>query len=137
MKTETARSRKSGVRRCLRRCEKNTPRGDATGRPIDRLPYFRIKKNVADQLHGVVPVEDKRTGYSAFEIDDLLLGCFDDLGWYHKRGLIDTETIKHAFGYYICESYENDQVKRYLADDDNKGRYIDFRHLYDELCKTV
>jgi hypothetical protein len=40
MKTETARSRKSGVRRCLRRCEKNTPRGDATGRPRWRSPFL-------------------------------------------------------------------------------------------------
>jgi hypothetical protein len=62
---------------------------DGAGTVIDRLPYFRIKKSVAEQLHGVVPVEDNKTGYSAFEIDDLLLGFFDDLGWYHRRGLID------------------------------------------------
>lgn len=109
---------------------------DEAGTVIDRLPYWRIDKSVAAQLHGIVPVEETKSGYSAFEIDDLLLGFFDDLGWYHKRGLIDIDTIKQAFGYYICESYENDQVKRYLADEDNKGRYGDFRSLYEAVCLT-
>jgi hypothetical protein len=104
---------------------------DETGTVIDRLPYFRIKQSVAGQLRGVVPVEEKRTGYSAFEIDDFLLGFFDDLGWYHKQGLIDIDTIKQAFGYYICESYENDQVRRMRI---NTGRYVDFRYLYNKVC---
>jgi hypothetical protein len=108
---------------------------DEAGMVIDRLPYFRIKKSVAKQLQGIVAIEEARTGYSAFEIDDLLLGFFDDLGWYYQRGLIDLETIKQAFGYYICESFENDQVKRYLADEDNESKYADFRLLYNEVRK--
>jgi len=106
---------------------------DASGKVIDRLPYLRIKKDVAEQLRGIVPVEKERNGYSAFEVDDLLLGFFDDLGWYQKQGLIDLDTIKQAFGYYICSSYENEQLKKYLADEDNEGKYGDFRYLYNEL----
>jgi len=106
---------------------------DEAGKVIDRLPYLRIKNDVAEQLKGIVPIDKERSGYSAFEVDDLLLGFFDDLGWYHKRGLIDLGIIKQAFGYYICASYENEQIKRYLADEDNEGKYGDFRYIYDKL----
>lgn len=106
---------------------------DKAGEIIDRLPYLRIKKDVADQLRGIVPVENERSGYSAFEVDDLLLGFFDDLGWYQKQGLIDLETIKQAFGYYICISHENEQLKRYLADEDNEGKYGDLRYIYEKV----
>jgi hypothetical protein len=106
---------------------------DSAGEVIDRLPYLRIKKDVAGQLGGIVLMENERNGYSSFEVDDLLLGFFDDLGWYEKKGLIDLKTIKQAFGYYICESYENEQVKLYLADEDNEGNYGDFRYIYDKV----
>ncbi len=106
---------------------------DSAGEAMDRLPYLRIKKDVAGQLGGLVLIDKERTGYSSFEVDDLLLGFFDDLGWYEKKGLIDLETIKQAFGYYISESYENEQVQRYLADEDNKGKYGDFRYVYDKV----
>ena len=106
---------------------------DGAGKVIDRLPYLRVKKDVAEQLRGIVPVDKERSGYSAFEVDDLLLGFFDDLGWYRKQGLIDLKTIKQAFGYYICVSRENEQLKRYLADEDNEGKYGDFRYIYDKV----
>ena len=108
---------------------------DDTGKMIDRLPYWRIKQRVASQLRGIVRLDEGRIGYSAFEVDDLLLGFFDDLGWYHKRGLIDLETIKQTFGYYICEAFGNEQVRSYLADPDNMGRYIDFKDLFHEVCE--
>ena len=36
------------------------------GDKIDELPYLRIKKEIADQLIGIVPLNPEKTGYSAF-----------------------------------------------------------------------
>jgi hypothetical protein len=102
---------------------------DDKGEIIDHLPYFKIKKDVADQLGGIVFLEKERTGFSAFEIDDFLLGYFDDLGWYEKKNLIDIETINQVFHYYIIESWDNTEVKKYLGHKDNEGKYEDFEYI--------
>jgi len=99
------------------------------GKKIDELPILEIKKDIADQLKGVVDIGSTRTGYSAFEIDDLLLGYFDDLGWYEKRGLIDLETIRETFGYYISECYQSAEIQKYLQDGCNDRKYEHFRRL--------
>jgi hypothetical protein len=106
---------------------------DESHNVIDRLPYLKINKQIAGQVNGIVMFDDHRTGYSAFEVDDLLLGFFDDLGWYERKGLIDLETIKQAFGYYICESHDSKVMKKYLADEDNRGRYADFDYIYKKV----
>ena len=99
------------------------------GEKIDELPIFEIKKNIAAQLKEVVDIKSEKTGYTAFEIDDLLLGHFDDIGWYEKRGLIDVETIREMFGYCIYECYQNEEIQKYLQDHCNKGKYEHFKRL--------
>jgi hypothetical protein len=86
---------------------------DKDGKKIDELPIFEIKKIIANQLNGIVDIESGKMGYSAFEMDDLLLGHFDDIGWYQKRSLIDLETIREMFGYYIYECYQNGFFRDY------------------------
>jgi hypothetical protein len=54
------------------------------GDKIDELPYMRIKKEIAEQLTGIVLFDSERSGYSAFEVDDFFLGHFEDVGWYVK-----------------------------------------------------
>jgi hypothetical protein len=97
------------------------------------LPYLKIKTEVADQLKGIVEIDPKKTGYSAFEIDDFLLGYFDDIGWYEKQGFLDLKTITQTFGYYITECYEHEEIQKYLGHEDNKGKYRDLRHIVKKL----
>jgi hypothetical protein len=99
------------------------------GKKIDELPIFEIKKDITDQLKGVVDVGSGKIGYSAFEIDDLLLGHFDDIGWYESRDLIELETIREMFGYYIYWCYKNEEIQKYLQDDCNAGKYEHFKRL--------
>ena len=103
------------------------------GQKIDRLPYMKIKPEIVKQLSGIVAVETGRLGYSAFEIDDFLLGHFDDLGRYVKQKLIDVKTERNIFAYYVTESFENPSIIEYLRDEDNQGKYADFRYLYDRF----
>ena len=99
------------------------------GKKIDELPFFRIKEDIAGQLKGVIDVDPGKTGYSAFEIDDLLLGHLDDIGWYESRKLIDMETIREMFGYYIYECYQNAEIQKYLDQKCNKGKFEKFKRL--------
>jgi hypothetical protein len=106
------------------------------GRPLARLPYFRLKPEVLNQFAGLMLVEPPRTGYTAFEIDDLLLGQFDDLGWYVKRGLIDYPTALQNFRYYLVECVEHPSVRQYMQDIENNGMYENVQYLYSRFKKS-
>ena len=106
---------------------------DENNKEIDHLPYVKIKKQITEQLNGIVKIDPDKTGYSAFEIDDFLLGYFDDIQLYRRKGLIDFIMIEQTFGYYITEAYNNPEIKAYLEHKDNKGRYGDFKLLAQEL----
>ena len=79
------------------------------GDVIDELPYLRIKKEVAEQLTGIVPFNPEKTGYSAFEVDDFLLGHFEDVGW--SRPLPPAGTCRQFFS-YRCRSASTGQIHR-------------------------
>ena len=99
------------------------------GKKIDELPFFKIKKDVASQLKGIINIDSGKIGYSAFEMDDLLLGHFEDIGWYESRELIDLETISEMFGYHISECFENDEIQKYLKIEYQKGNFQNFKRL--------
>ena len=105
---------------------------DEKGEKSDRLPAFRIIAHVRDQLEnaGLIKLENWRKGYTAFEVDDLLLGHFDDVGRFEKKGLIDMGTAYHTFGYYFHELVENEgPVKAMLEHEDNEGNYEHLEYI--------
>jgi hypothetical protein len=102
---------------------------DKEGKQIDSLPYFKINEDIARQLHGIIENNQQKTGYSAFEMDDLLLGHFEDIAWYEGRKLIDLETIREMFGYQILACYENAEIQKYLSHKCNKGNFANFKRL--------
>ncbi len=106
---------------------------DKEGKEIDHLPYLRIKTEIADQLKGIIDIDPQKTGYSAFEVDDLLLGYFDDIGRYEKHNFLDLETIRQTFGYYITECFENKEIQKYIRHEDNKDKYQDLRYIVNKL----
>jgi len=108
----------------------------AEGREIDQLPYLRINNAVRDQLNGIVPFDVTKIGYSAFEIDDLLLGHFEDVGWYVRHKLIDINTAFQSFGYYVIATFEHPAIKQYVANQSrNEYVYEDFEWLYRKFKK--
>jgi hypothetical protein len=101
------------------------------GREIDELPYLRIKKEIVEQLKGIVPFDPLKTGYSPFEIDDFLLGPFEDVGWYVRRKLIDLTTADQGFGYYMIETLEHAEMKKFLEHQrKHEFSYDDLEWLY-------
>jgi hypothetical protein len=106
---------------------------DQSQKKIDYLPIFRINKHIAHQLRGVIGFNPDKDGYSAFDVDDLLLGHFEDIAWYERRKLIDINAIHSTFGYYITASFKNEEIQKYLNYKDNEGKYGDFRRLAEQL----
>ena len=102
-------------------------RGD---REPERLPYLKIDQDIVRQISGIASVPSGKTGYSGFELDDLLLGHFESLGWYVKKKLIDYDAAYSTFSSYLMETYEHPEIKKYIAYSDNNDTYEDFPALY-------
>jgi hypothetical protein len=109
---------------------------------IDELPYFKIKEFVLEQLKnsGLISLAEWRKGYNAFEIDDLLIGHFDDVGRFEKNGLLDIHTAYSTFGYYVLELVGNSEdeeteVRKYLNDPKCgcQGNYNDLEYIHKEF----
>lgn len=60
----------------------------------------------------------KKKYYLEVEIDDFLLGHFEDIGLFEEKGLIDTEMAYEEFSYYILRTFENEEIKKYIGDAD-------------------
>ena len=70
--------------------------------------------------------------YSTYEVDDDLLGFFDDIGNYEKQGLISVQMVDEEFGWYIKKIWRNAEVQKYIQwsaayDDD---AYEGFESIY-------
>ena len=99
----------------------------------DRLPCLKIKANVAQQLSGFLLLPKDKIGYTAQEVDDFLLGQLEILGRYVRDGLISYDIAYSTFGYYVKKTYENEEIKKYLDDADNKDTYIYIHDLYNKF----
>jgi hypothetical protein len=80
--------------------------------------------------------------YSSYEIDELLLGHFEDLGLFYRKKLMDIEFICSGFSYYIEEIHENDEIKKYIEwskknegneDDYAEDTFEDFDLIFKEV----
>ncbi len=105
--------------------------------PIDEIPYFGIDENISGQLNKFVKVKEI---YSAYELDDKLLGHIDDLGTFEKRGILDISMIYEFFDYYIEATWENGEIKKYVewqrtGDEKNSDVYDNLEYIYNK-CKS-
>jgi hypothetical protein len=103
------------------------------GKVVDRLPFLKIDPRIVEQMAGVITIPSGKTGYSGLELDDLLLGHFESVGWYVRKGLIDFDAAYDTFSYYLEKSYEHPEIKKFLADEDWKDTYTDFPYLYERF----
>jgi hypothetical protein len=108
------------------------------GLPKREFPYFHIDKDIADQLR--MKVDSHKSEYTAFEIDDELLGYFDDLGTFEKRGILDVSLIYDVFSYYIELVWENEEIQKYIKwqqaeSEDFVDMFENFEYIY-QKCKS-
>ena len=91
-------------------------------------------------IRKVIRIDDKdekeiKDIYSAFEIDDDLLGYFEDIGNYTERGLLDSEMVYELFDWYIGEIGSNEEVIKYInwQRSDGDDIYSGFEGIYRKL----
>ena len=72
--------------------------------------------------------------YSAFEIDDDLLGYFEDIGNNESKKLIDIDMIYDTFSWYIKIIWENPAVQEYIKWQRSEGAdiYDGFEYIYNK-----
>ncbi len=109
-------------------CEKNK---------LDELNseyFFEVDSNKIKNSGLPEEIQDlllQKKFYSSFELDDFLLGHFEDVGLFEERGIIDIEMVYEEFSWYLKATYENCQIKQYL-DTLGSDFYDKFRYIYEK-----
>jgi hypothetical protein len=114
--------------------------------------YFETDMESLAQLDLPEPLRsmmEKKQFYSTYEVDDLLLGHFEDLGLLTRLGIVELNMIYGMFSWYIEETWENEAIKSYIeserstsedieteeADTIDADIYEDFEYIY-TACKN-
>lgn len=110
--------------------------------PSKPFPYFLINEEVIKQLkinpEKLKELLDKKM-YSAFEIDDYLLGYFEDMGSFEKYGLLDIGHVYDYFDWYIENCWNNEEIKKYITQQRNEEKdgddiYENFEYIFNKCC---
>jgi hypothetical protein len=106
------------------------------------FPYFTIDPNILNQLvisDSLLGTLQEKKVYSSFEMDDLLLGRFEDIGLFEKQGFLDIKDICNHFSWYIDVTWENKEIQKYIKAQRNlygDRIYCHFEYVYNK-CKKV
>jgi hypothetical protein len=101
----------------------------------EKLPYFIVLEERIAELPEEIKKEllNKRF-YTVYEIDDILLGHFEDIGIFEQSGILDNKMIYEEFAWYIETIYKNREIQRYIeherANDieiNNRLKYIYYK----------
>lgn len=104
----------------------------------EEAPFFEVDQNKLKNL-SLIDLEVKeglKKIYSEFDLDDHILGHFEDIGLYQKDGLLDTNMVDQVFGSYIEFLWENAEVKEYInwtKKNVGEDRYTGFEHIYGQI----
>lgn len=84
---------------------------------IKPQPYFEVIEKKLNETH--LPIElrqhlIKNKYYSTWQIDDLLLGHFEDIGRLEQRGIVDFQMVYDVFSWYIEVTWKSNQIKDYI-----------------------
>lgn len=101
-------------------------------------PYFEVNpKKLADKNS---KLKCKKTTYQSDEIDDLLLGHFEDMGIFKYKGVLDDFYVKEEFEYYISKIGSNSAIRQYIEHirrrEEENEIYDKFEKLYLKIDPT-
>jgi hypothetical protein len=100
-------------------------------------PFFIVdqaaveKSGLAQEIRGRLLA---RKAYSAYDIDDLLLGHFEDLAMLWEKGVLDIRMIHDMFSWYVEKVWDDCDVRKYVKSEreETKDIYAGFERLYEE-----
>ncbi|MFI4919727.1 MAG: hypothetical protein ACHP65_09250 [Legionellales bacterium] len=102
------------------------------------IGYFEIPSQKLIRNPLIIDFLEKHDSrYATYEIDDCLLGHFEDLGIFQAEHNLTIEVIYDEFSYYVETIYDNFEIKEYLAwaRNGNDDIYEMFDFIYHELQK--
>jgi hypothetical protein len=71
--------------------------------------------------------------YSEYEVDDLLLGHFDDLGLFERKRFIKIDMVYEMFSWYIERVRDNREIDRYIESQRNDPEHPEDKDIYDNF----
>lgn len=89
---------------------------DASGNEAD-IPYLAVQLGAIRNARLPDDVKARLSHpatYTAFEVDDLLLGPLDDVATLWEAGTLQTEQIRDVFGWYIELAWDTPEIKAYI-----------------------
>ena len=95
-------------------------------------PYFEVDREIQRNLIGV----EGKEKYSAFEVEENLLGFFEGLGIQLKEKIVKIKYIDDTFGWYLIRTWENEDIHAYIEQQrkaEGNATYREFERLYDIL----
>ncbi len=111
------------------------------------IPYFEIilnniqdEKSKKETERKIEKLINGNNIIDIYEIDDLLLGHFEDMGILNKKKILGIEMIYEAFSSYIKICWENKQINEYIMhqrgeEDKNWDLYDKFEYIYNK-CES-
>lgn len=107
--------------------------------PNKRFPYFYINMDILNQLEidkeTKTSLENKGV-YTAFEIDDLLLGRLEDIGMFEKQGFLNINDVRNHFAWYIDIAWGSKDIQKYIASQRSlygKSVYDKFKYIHEKV----
>ena len=81
---------------------------------------------------------DEKRQLTIYEMDDLLLGKFEDIGIFLDKRILDIEMVYHEFEWYVTLVWTNIEIQKYivLQRQDGDDMYCKFENLYNQ-CKKI
>ncbi len=96
------------------------------------FPYFEV--NTEELMDINSKIKCKKTMYLSDEIDDLLLGHFEDIGIFRDKGVLDDFYVREEFEYYISKIGSNSAIRQYIEHIRRKEKEKE-NEIYDKFEK--
>lgn len=79
--------------------------------------YFEVNQYILEKTKLPEPIMQrltKRKFFASWDIDDLLLGHFEDIGMLEQKGIIDFQMVYDEFSWYLETVWNNEHIKNYI-----------------------
>jgi len=83
-------------------------------------PYFEANRDSIEKTN--LPDEPKKRllrkmFYTGWDIDDILLGHFENIGMLEQRDIVDFQMVYDAFSWYLEVVWDNEHIKNYIRNE--------------------
>lgn len=107
------------------------------------FPYFEINDSIlsqfklSDDIYNTLLIKKV---YTSYEIDDLLLGRFEDIGLFLQQGFLNRKDVRNHFSWYIHVAWENAEIQKYIVAQRNlygSQIYNHFEYVYNKCANSI